>query len=137
MHRTCRTLALSPLQMDNANSMTTERLKKLRDKKAALEAQIRDLTSRERQQERKDDTRRKIILGAFALEHLEKNRDSHFTKTLLPLLDEYVTRQQDRDLLNARLEPLGLAPLPPLPPDTQEPANDDKRLKEAFKKKPA
>jgi hypothetical protein len=39
-----------------------------------------------------------------------------------PLLDEYVTRPQDRDLLNAHFESLGLEKLPPLP---AAPANDD------------
>ena len=116
-------------------SMNADRLKKLREKKAAIDAQIRDLSARDRQQQRKDETRRKIILGAFALEHLEKNKTSPFAKTLLPLLDEYVSRQYDRDLLNARLVPLGLAPLPPLP---EQPANDDKTdsLKSDFKQKP-
>ena len=120
--------------------MTSARLQKLRDKKDQIQAQIKDLASRERQQQRKDDTRRKIILGAFALEHLEKNKTSSFAQTILPLLDEYVTRPQDRELLNAHFQNLGLSELPPLPP---QPANEstatdsptkDRPLKDDFPK---
>ena len=115
--------------------MTSSRLQKLRDKKAQLEAQIKDAAARERQQYRKDDTRRKIILGAFALEHLEKNKNSAFAKTLLPLLDEYVTRAQDRDLLNAHFKTLGLPDLSPLAPSpANESASKDRPLKDDFPK---
>lgn len=92
--------------------MNIDRLQKLKDKKAAIDAQIRDLAARERHQQRKDDTRRKIIIGALALEHLEKNKESAFARTLLPLLDEYVGRSQDRQLLNAHFETVGLPQLP-------------------------
>ena len=44
-----------------------------------------------------EDARRKIITGALALEHLEKNPDSEFGKVMFRLLDEY-TRPDDRPL---------------------------------------
>jgi hypothetical protein len=39
---------------------------------------------------RRIDTRRKVIAGALALEHLEHNAGSEFGKVMFRLLDEYV-----------------------------------------------
>ena len=51
----------------------------------------------EKDQARRDDTRRKVIAGALALEHFEKNPGSEFGKKMFELLDEY-TRPDDRHL---------------------------------------
>ncbi len=69
---------------------------------------LKDMQSRARVQQRKDDTRRKIIAGALALEHTEKNPDGTFAKKMLALLDEYVLKAYERSLF-------GMAPLPPDP----------------------
>jgi hypothetical protein len=39
--------------------------------------------------ERKADTRRKVIAGALALEHLAKNPDGEFARVLISLLDNF------------------------------------------------
>ncbi len=87
------------------------------DKKAALlkrqeeiANQLKQLNARERETERKLDTRRKVIAGALALEHLAKNPNSEFGKTLFRLLDEYVDRRA------RSLFPF-LPPLEELPPE--------------------
>jgi hypothetical protein len=59
-------------------NMPKNRIESLREKKAQLEEQIKNLEARERQQERKNDTRRKVIAGALALEHMSKNPTSDF-----------------------------------------------------------
>jgi hypothetical protein len=93
--------------------MPQSRLEKLREQQSQIAAKIKTLAARERQQTRKDDTRRKIIAGALALHHMEKNPSGPFTKTLMMLLDEYVTRPNERKLF-------GLDPLP----ESAQPAND-------------
>jgi hypothetical protein len=67
------------------------------DKKTALlkrqeqiAEQLKLLRAREKQDERKADTRRKIIAGALALEHLAKEPKSEFARVLTSLLDHYV-----------------------------------------------
>lgn len=72
---------------------------------------LKDMEARARTQHRRDDTRRKIIAGALALEHAGANKDSAFAKKLWALLDEYVVKPNERALF-------GLAPLPapPAPP---------------------
>lgn len=78
-----------------------KRLDKLYQQRAQLAARIRQLEAREKTRSRKDDARRKIIAGALALEHAE--RDEEFGRTLNRLIGRFVTRPQDRALF-------GLAP---------------------------
>ena len=77
---------------------STDRLALLRQRRDQIDAQLRALEARNKQAERKADTRRKVIAGALALEHFEKNRDSEFGRIMLRLLDEYVVRPHDRAL---------------------------------------
>lgn len=65
--------------------------------------QVEKYVTLKRSRERKLDTRRKIIAGALALEHMK--RDGAFRAALLALLDEYVTKEPERLLF-------GLTPLP-------------------------
>jgi hypothetical protein len=83
---------------------TAERLKTPRDKREQLDAQLRALEARNKQAERRADTRRKVIAGALALEHYEKNPDSEFHRIIFRLLDEYVVRPHDRALFPELVE---------------------------------
>jgi multidrug resistance efflux pump len=78
----------------------TSRLDQLKAKKAKLDAQIKQAESRARSQRRKDDTRRKILIGAVIKEHIEMHPDGKFAEAVHTLLDRYVTRPNDRQLLN-------------------------------------
>lgn len=81
-----------------ARRTTTDRLATLRHKRDQLDAQLKALEARNKQAQRKADTRRKVIAGALALEHFEANRDSEFGRIMFRLLDEYVVRPHDRAL---------------------------------------
>jgi len=70
----------------------------LRKKREQIEAQLKAAEAIEKEAARKADTRRKVIAGALAVEHMEKNPASEFAKVLTRLLDEYVTRPYDRAL---------------------------------------
>lgn len=65
------------------------RVEKLRNRLSALE-------TRAKNRERKTDTRRKIVVGAIALE--TARRDAAFKAQLWKLLDEFVERPLDREL---------------------------------------
>lgn len=107
--------------------MTSNRLEKLQQKKAQLETQIKGLQAREQSQARKNNTRKKIIAGALALHHLDKNPDDPFSKKLLRLLDEYVTKPYERKLFDL-----------PAPPENlqnnvaNDPGNQNSYLRENF-----
>lgn len=79
------------------------RRKSPEEKLAEIEEQERQLAARKRQAKaqisqtkRKADTRRKVIAGALALEH----QDPSFKATLQRLLNEHVTRPEDRALFD-------------------------------------
>lgn len=75
-----------------------EQLEELTQKEAQLKARIQKKRAQVRGQERKNDTRRKIIAGALALEHMA--HDPHFRETMGRLLRENVTRPEDRKLFD-------------------------------------
>mgnify|MGYP005725206025 CR=1 FL=1 len=75
-----------------------------------IDAQLADLSAREKLAERKRDTRRKVIMGALAAHHMRKNPRSSFAKKLAALIDEYVIGDIERSLFD----------LDPLPKDEQE-----------------
>ena len=50
-----------------------ERLKALEQKQAQISKQIQALKARDTAQERKDDTRRKVLIGGFVLAQMKKN----------------------------------------------------------------
>ena len=83
----------------------TDKIEALRQKQAQIAAQLKAAEAREKETARKADTRRKVIAGALAVEHAEKNPKSEFAKVLTKLLDEYVARPADRALFPA-LPPL-------------------------------
>jgi hypothetical protein len=68
-HRWHATTALLKCRHPKENGMATkeERLKALEQKQAQIKAQIQALKARDTAQERKDDTRRKVLLGGFVL----------------------------------------------------------------------
>ena len=84
--------------------MSNSRIDKLEEKRRKLDAQLQAARARQRAQNRKDDTRRKIIAGALALEHAERNPDSEFTRIMLRLIQNGTKTKKDRALFD--LDPL-------------------------------
>jgi hypothetical protein len=83
--------------------MADSKLKKLIEKRTAVNARIRLEQNKLRAGERKSDTRRKILAGATALEWAK--RDSEFSSKLMAELRAFLERESDRALF-------GLPPLP-------------------------
>ena len=81
------------------------RIEKLKLRKEQIEARIKNLESKERTREKKLDTRRKILIGAFYMEQMEKNEDAK--KKIIARLDGFLTRPMDRELfgLPAKSQP--------------------------------
>ena len=63
-----------------------EQMKKLKQRLASEKAKIRN-------EERKDDTRRKILVGAYFMEKYQDNMDE-----LTRMIDPFLTRENDRKL---------------------------------------
>jgi hypothetical protein len=67
-----------------------EKKKALEQKRKQIAAQIKAIDARNNKLARNDDTRRKVIAGALALEHMDKNPESAFAGILRDLLTQYV-----------------------------------------------
>lgn len=75
-----------------------QQLEELTIKEGQLKARIQKKKAQVRGADRKKDTRRKIIAGALALEHA--GQDAQFGQALNRLLNEHVTRPEDRKLFD-------------------------------------
>ena len=68
-----------------------EKLKQLKAQKQAIEARER---TKKQEQERKDDTRRKILLGSYLIKKMNANEANK--EKILAELNEYLTEDRDR-----------------------------------------
>lgn len=74
-----------------------KRLQELEEQKQKLTAKISKQKATLAAKKRKEDTRRKIIAGALALEHME--HDSAFQSTMMRLLNRH-TKESDKHLFD-------------------------------------
>ena len=84
--------------------MADEKLKKLLEQRKVLDARIRQEQNKEAAAQRKIDTRRKILAGAWLLDEIEQRDD--FKQFVYKKLNSFLTKPDDRALFN----------LPPVPP---------------------
>ena len=61
-----------------------------------LQLQIQKEQQKESARKRKEDTRRKILLGAMVLERMD--RESEYREQVINKLDSYLTKERDREL---------------------------------------
>ena len=69
-------------------------LKQSKARKQAIEARER---SKQKEQERKDDTRRKILLGSYLIKKMQNEANK---EKILAELNEYLTEDRDRQLFD-------------------------------------
>ena len=71
-----------------------EKLKQLKAQKQAIEAREE---TKQKEQERKDDTRRKILLGSYLIKKMQNEANK---EKILAELNEYLTEDRDRKLFD-------------------------------------
>ena len=59
--------------------------------------------TKKKEQERKDDTRRKILLGSYLIKKMQSNEANK--EKILAELNEYLTENRDRQLFDLPLKP--------------------------------
>lgn len=74
-----------------------EKLEKLEAQQAQIQARIKNEKAKLSKEKRKQDTRRKIIVGALAIEHAELQPQSEFAAELNRLITRHV-KESDRHL---------------------------------------
>ena len=72
-----------------------EKLKQLKAQNQAIEERGK---TKQKEQERKDDTRRKILLGSYLIKKMNANEANK--EKILADLNEYLTEDRDRQLFN-------------------------------------
>ncbi|WP_247178546.1 mobilization protein [Escherichia coli] len=75
-----------------------EKLEELRQKEAQIKAQIQQLKQREQTEERKKDTRRKILIGGAVLAKIKRGEWNYHQ--LVSLLDNELKNDRDRALFD-------------------------------------
>ena len=75
-----------------------QQLAELETKQSQINARIQKKRAEVSKLKRKQDTRRKIIAGALALENMEQ--DGQFAEAMRGLLKTHITRPEDRKLFN-------------------------------------
>ena len=78
------------------------KLEQLLRKQEELKAQIRKEKNKLDQQERKNDTRRKILLGALMMDMMKKGELDE--KKIMKRLDNFLTKEPDRKLFDLTLK---------------------------------
>jgi membrane protein involved in colicin uptake len=80
--------------LDHKIKAQEEKLKQLKVQRQAALARER---AKEKEQARKDDTRRKILLGSYLLKKMENEANK---EKILAELNEYLTEERDRKLFS-------------------------------------
>jgi len=75
----------------------SDKIDKLKKQRDVLNARIQKFESAEKARERKRDTRRKILVGSYYLDHANKNNSMN---EICNIMDKYLTRNCDRILFN-------------------------------------
>ena len=75
-----------------------ERMRKLEEQRARINAEIQRVKAREHQAERKRETRRKILAGAMVLDRVARGEISE--KLFLGDMDRFLERPQERALFD-------------------------------------
>jgi hypothetical protein len=91
-----------------------EQVARLEEKVARARAELQRARAREQQQKRKDDTRRKVLIGAMTLHQIREDEFKY--RELVNQLDEYLTHDRDRRLFDL---PEHQTPKPRLNPGQQ------------------
>jgi len=83
--------------------MAISKLDKLNEKRAQLNAQIQALKQKENQKKRKEDTKRKILIGGVVIKML--NSGEMPKDRLQQILDTHLVKDSDRALFDLQPKP--------------------------------
>ena len=85
------------MSLDYLNEKIAKQEERLKQLKVQKQATIAREKSKQKEQDRKDDTRRKILLGSYLLKKMENEENK---EKILAEMNEYLTEERDRKLFN-------------------------------------
>jgi len=77
----------------------TAKLEKLKAKQDAIKAEIQKVQNQQKSKNKKNDTRRKILVGSYYLEQAEKKGEM---AEIRKAMDEFLKRKNDRILFGLK-----------------------------------
>lgn len=80
-----------------------QRIETLRSRRAEIDAELARLQAKSRVQTRKQDTRRKILIGAVIMQEMKSKPEVNLM--VLNLLEERLTKPRDRELFSLPCRP--------------------------------
>jgi hypothetical protein len=86
-----------------ARQKIADEIEALRRHREQLDAKLKAAEARQKEKDRQDNERRKVIAGALVLEHVATNPDSEFARVFADLVNKAVVRSIDRALFTALL----------------------------------
>jgi hypothetical protein len=86
----------------------SDRIAEMKARKEKLAAQLNTLSAKAKTEARKNDTRRKIVVGAAMLTAIEKDED--LARVVRKVLTRFISRDRDRSVV---ADLLGPSPAPP------------------------
>ena len=87
-----------------------ERLAELEARRARLDGQMQRIKAQQRERDRKEDTRRKVLAGAAVLAEAERTPEAQ--DRLMRLLDRFLERPKDRAVFGLPPRPVPGDPPP-------------------------
>lgn len=78
-----------------------EKISKLKKQREVINARIQRMEALETSRERKRDTRRKILVGAY---YLDKAKEDGSMDKINKIMNDYLTRKSDRILFDLTIE---------------------------------
>ena len=85
------------MSLDYLNEKIAKQEERLKQLKVQKQATIALEKAKQKEQDRKDDTRRKILLGSYLLKKMENEENK---EKILAEMNEYLTQERDRKLFN-------------------------------------
>ena len=83
------------MSLDYLNEKIAKQEERLKQLKVQKQATIAREKAKQKEQDRKDDTRRKILLGSYLLKKMENEENK---EKILAEMNEYLTEERDRKL---------------------------------------
>jgi hypothetical protein len=93
-----------PAAMAKRRHQNEEKIKSLREKRDQLNKQIRQAEAQKVNAKRREDTRRKVLIGAAIMARVANGKEGWSEEKLQAMMDNFLVRDQDRELFD--LEPL-------------------------------
>ena len=85
------------MSLDYLNEKIAKQEERLKQLKVQKQSTIAREKSKQKEQHRKDDTRRKNLLGSYLLKKMENEENK---EKILAEMNEYLTQERDRKLFN-------------------------------------